>query len=180
VSAAGRSRRAWGWHRLADGWAERVVADAGIRPGDLVLDIGAGDGVLTAHLVEAGARVIAIELHPGRVARLRDRFASAPVRVVCADAGELRLPGRPFRVVASPPYALSSTLLGALLATGSSLLAADLVLQRAVARRYADGARPAAGRRRQRWHLRVGRSVPRWAFEPPPKVDSAVLVIRRR
>ncbi len=55
----------WGWHRLAPGWAERLVADAGVRPGDLVLDIGAGDGAITAPLVVAGARVVAFELHPG-------------------------------------------------------------------------------------------------------------------
>ena len=45
----------WGWHRLADDWAERIVAAAGIRPGELVLDIGAGHGALTGPLVRAGA-----------------------------------------------------------------------------------------------------------------------------
>ena len=34
------------------------------RPGELVLDLGAGEGALTAHLVRAGARVVAVELHP--------------------------------------------------------------------------------------------------------------------
>jgi 23S rRNA (adenine-N6)-dimethyltransferase len=175
VSAAGRSRRAWGWHPLVDEWAARVVAAAGVRPGELVLDIGAGDGALTGPLVAAGARVIAIELHPGRVHRLRERFAGAPVTVVAADATEVRLPrARPFRVVASPPYAISSVLLRALLAPGSRLVGADLVLQRAVVRRYVDGAA-----RWRRWELRAGLCLPRRAFRPPPQVDSAVLVVRR-
>ena len=55
MSAIARSRRAWGWHPLTDEWAARVVADAAVRPGELVLDLGAGYGVLTAHLVERGA-----------------------------------------------------------------------------------------------------------------------------
>jgi 23S rRNA (adenine-N6)-dimethyltransferase len=171
VPASGRSRRAWGWHRLADEWAARVVAAAGVRPGELVLDIGAGEGALTAHLVRAGARVVAVELNPRRADVLRERFPG--ITVVHADAASLRLPGRPFRVVANPPYGISSTLLRTLLAPGSRLVAADLVLQRAVVRRHAsDGARG--------FSLSVGLMLPRRAFLPPPRVDSAVLVVRRR
>jgi 23S rRNA (adenine-N6)-dimethyltransferase len=173
VRAAGRSRRAWGWHPLTDEWAGRIVADAGVRPGELVVDVGAGHGALTAHLVRAGARVVAVELHPGRADRLRNRFADADVTVVCVDVAAFRWPHRPFRVVASPPYGCGSGLLRTLLAPGSRLVAADLVLQRAVVRRHAEG------RAHRRWDVRQGRSLPRRAFRPPPQVDSAVLVIRR-
>ncbi len=145
-----------------------------------MLDVGAGDGALTTHLVAAGARVIAVELHPRRAQRLRDRFAGARVMVVRADAGSLRLPRRPFRVVASPPYAITSTLLRSLLAPRSHLVAADLVLQRAVVRRYADGHPPGSGRWRASFDVRKGRSLPHHAFRPLPRVDSAVLVVRRR
>jgi 23S rRNA (adenine-N6)-dimethyltransferase len=171
VPASGRSRRAWGWHRLADEWAARVVAAAGVRSGELVLDIGAGEGALTGHLVRAGAQVVAVELNPRRAGVLRERFPG--VTVVHADAAAIRLPGRPFRVVASPPYGITSSLLRTLLAPGSRLVAADLVLQRAVVRKYASGA--ARG-----FSLTAGLTLPRRAFLPPPRVDSAVLVVRRR
>ncbi len=170
----------WGWHRLAPGWAERLVADAGVRPGDLVLDIGAGDGAITAPLVAAGARVVAFELHPERVAALRRRFAGAPVRVVRAEARDLRLPRRPFRVVASPPYALTTPVLRRLLAPGARMTAADVLLERAAARRWASPGAPGAGRWRREFDARVGLPVPRRAFTPPPPVDSATLVLRRR
>lgn len=171
------SRRDWGWHPLRGDWAARVVDAAPVRAGDLVLDLGAGTGALTAPLVEAGARVLAVELHRGRAAELRRRFADAPVRVVTHDLADLRLPARPFRVVASPPYQLSSALLRALLRS-DRLLSADLVLQAGAARRLA--ASPPRARHAHRYALDVGRRVPRHAFRPPPRVDSAVLRVRRR
>jgi 23S rRNA (adenine-N6)-dimethyltransferase len=156
------------------------VAAAEVRPGELVLDIGAGDGALTRPLVAAGARVVAVEPHPGRAAVLRRRFGRADVTVVECEVAALPLPRRPFRVVACPPYAISSPLLRSLLAPGSRLVAADLVLQRAVVRTYAGGHKPAAARRARAFRMTAGLALPRRAFRPPPRVDSAVLVVRRR
>ena len=178
--ATASSRGEWEWHPLADAWAARIVGEAGVRPGDLVVDVGAARGGLTRHHVAAGAQVIAVELHAERARVLRQRFASEPVTVVQADAASLRLPRRPLRVVANPPYSISSPLLRRLLAPGSRLLAADLVLQRAVIRRFAEGRAPGAGRWLREFEVRHGRSLPRSAFRPAPAVDSAILQVRRR
>lgn len=166
-----RSRRAWGWHPLEPDWAERIVAASPVRRGDLVLDIGAGDGALTAALLRRGARVLAIELHAGRAAGLRQRFDGDDVTVLPIDLADIRLPARPFRVVANPPFDGSTALLRTL-ARADRLLSADLVLQRAVAHRWAE--RRTAGRRRSA----IGLSVPRAAFRPSPRVDAAVLQLR--
>ena len=148
---------------------------------DLVLDVGAGHGALTRHLLARGARVVAVELHPGRHAALRRLAEEEPrLTVVRADAADLLLPRRPFRVVSSPPYAVSTALLARLLGPGSRLESADLVLQRQLARRWAAGQAPGARRWSRTWEVRLGRPLPRSAFRPPPQVDSVVLEIRRR
>ena len=138
----------------------------------LVLDIGAGTGAPTSHLVRAGARVVAVELHPGRAALLRQRFPD--ITVVEADARSLPLPRSTFRVVANPPYGITADLLHLLLNAGSRLRAADLVLQRAVVRKYTSQRTPRTHR------MSAGLTLPRRAFRPPPRVDSAVLLVRRR
>ncbi len=178
MSGSGRPGR-WGWHRLDAEVADRLVADAGLPAGALVLDVGAGDGVITERLVAAGCRVVAVELHPGRAAHLRRRFAHR-VTVVQTDATDLRLPRRPFHVVANPPFAVSTALLRRLLQPGTRLVSAHLVLQDQVARRWASADAPG----RRRWaathDVRVGRRIARRRFSPPPRVDARVLHLDAR
>jgi 23S rRNA (adenine-N6)-dimethyltransferase len=135
---------------------------------------------LTRPLLEAGARVVAVELHPRRCEILRARFADEPVTVVEVDAAELRWPREPFRVVANPPYAVWAALLRALLSRGSRLVRADVVLQRRVVRRIVADAAASGRGRGQEYVFERGVVVPRTSFRPPPRVDSAVLRIRRR
>jgi len=170
----------WGWHQLNSCWARRVVADAGVAPGDLVLDVGAGTGAITSALVAAGARVVAIELHPQRAAYLRGQFDRRDVRVVRADASDLRLPRRPFKVVSNPPFGITTSLVKRLVSPGSRLVRADLLVPWHAAERWS--LRNAPGR--ERWDsdfmARLGRPPPRSAFRPPPPHDVAVLVVVRR
>ncbi len=144
-----------------------------MRPGDLVVDLGAGGGALTAPLLDVGARVLAVELHPARAARLRTRFGGQGVTVVETDLATVHWPARPFLVVASPPYSGTTDVLRRLL-RARRLVAADLVLQRSAARRLVD--ERVGG---DRWVLSLGMPVPRRAFRPPPRTDSVVLRVRR-
>lgn len=175
----GQPRSAWGWHELDPRWARRLVADARISPGDLVLDVGAGAGAVTAELLRVGARVVAIELHPERLDVLRRRFGDDAL-VVRADAADLRLPRRPFRVVANPPFAVTSALVSRLVHHGSRLVRADLVVQEQAAHRWVGPRAPAATRWQRTFHSGLGAPVPRAAFHPRPHVDTRVLVIQRR
>ena len=173
-------RTRWGWHRLDAEWADQLVEDAGITRGDLVLDVGAGSGAITRPLVARGARVVAFELHAARANSLKREFARYHVTVVRADGADARLPRRPFRVVANPPFAISVALLRRLTAPGSRLVRADLIVPWHVADRWVWGTPPGAGRWRADFECTVGRTIPRSAFTPPPPSGVAILVIERR
>ncbi len=142
---------------------------AGIRAGDLVVDLGAGHGVLTSALLDAGAHVVAVELHPARVAHLRDRFADAAVTVVAADVAAVRLPRRPFRVVANPPWAVAEAVRANLL-RAPMLVRADLVLPRWLVHRWASRSP----------RIDVGVSLRAESFSPPAPTGSAVAILHGR
>lgn len=175
----GAARPTWGWYRLTDDWAERVVASALPLQHQLVLDVGAGDGALTSPLLDVGARVVAIERHAGRAASLRKTFEHDNVKVVCADAADLRLPRRPFVVVSNPPFAITTPLLKRLLHPRSRMTRGHLVLQLAAARRWMQGDVKGSSAWSEHYEIRLDSRLPRTALQPAPKVDIALISIVR-
>jgi 23S rRNA (adenine-N6)-dimethyltransferase len=172
VAAAQQRRRPpayWGWHPLLPEWADHLVTTSPVRSGDVVVDLGAGDGALTVMLARRGCRVLAVELHPRRAAALRTRFAGSRVAVLELEIGAFRWPGHPFRVVANPPYAGINALVRRLLDV-RDLRSADLVVAESAARGL---------HRRHPDQLELGQRVPRAAFRNRPPGDARVVRIRR-
>lgn len=179
------------------GTVRRIVRRAGVRPGEDVLEIGPGLGSLTLALLEAGARVTAVEIDP-RLARAlpvtaasRLPDAAPRLRVVTADAltidGPHALgPGpRPTRLVANLPYNVAVPVLLTLLAALPSLRSATVMVQAEVADRLAA----APGTRaygvpsvKAAWHASARRTITvgRTVFWPAPNVDSALVELVRR
>ena len=170
------ARPRWGYHQLTDWYAAKLVASAGVRPGDLVVDFGAGTGAITRHLLDRGARVIAVELHPGRANQLRHRFCDSRCVVVERDIQHWRPPRQPYRAVANPPFSVLSSLLCVLTAPHSQLFVADLVVPAHVAARWSRGAGYAA----QRYTATLTGRLPAQAFFPPATQSTAVLRIASR
>jgi 16S rRNA (adenine1518-N6/adenine1519-N6)-dimethyltransferase len=170
-----------GQHFLVDeGAVAQLVAAARLQPGEVVLDVGAGEGVLTRRLAEAvrpGGRVVAVELDPALAARLRAQRLRG-VEVVEGDALQVPLPEPLDAVVANPPFRVLSPLLARLLGAGPGRLL--LVVPREFAGRVL--ARPGTeryGRLTVQLALRAEAErvadLPRRAFAPPPEVPASIL-----
>ena len=160
---------------------DALVDGSGVGPGDLVLDIGAGNGLISTALVRRGARVQAIERDPSLAERLRAKFATWPsVTVVETDVLAMPLPAEPFCVVANIPFGITTKILRRLLDAG--LARADMIVQAEVARKRGTGGRGTllnAGW--EPWfEFRTGARIPAAAFRPRPQVDAAVLIVTRR
>ena len=93
-----------------------LVGGSGVGSGDLAVDIGAGNGLITAELAGTGARVLAIERDPRLADRLRQRFRGEPsVLVVAGDVLDVAMPQERFQVVANVPFAITTKILRRLL-----------------------------------------------------------------
>ncbi len=185
VPSRGVRQRVYSQNFLIDRRAiDGLVAGSGVQPGDLVVDIGAGNGLITAALVRRGARVVAIERDPALVRRLRDRFGpGSGVTVVAGDVLTASLPREPFAVVANIPFSITTKILRRLLGdAGGRLRRADVIVQAEVARkRGTRGRGTLLNATWEPWYeFGAGARVPRAAFRPQPRVDGAVLMAARR
>jgi 16S rRNA (adenine1518-N6/adenine1519-N6)-dimethyltransferase len=174
---------------LADPEVLQAILDlAEVERGTRVLEIGPGLGILTGGLVEGGADVTAVELDRGLAAYLHERFAPAiedgRLCLIEGDALDQELPDlvpAPYRVVANLPYHITSPILHRLLGRPPRPERLVLMVQAEVAERIAA----APGRMSYlsvfvQYHaaVEVALQVPPEAFEPAPKVSSAVVVLR--
>jgi 16S rRNA (adenine1518-N6/adenine1519-N6)-dimethyltransferase len=185
--------RALGQNFVADpNTVRRIVRLAGVRPGDRVLEIGAGLGSLTLALCEAGAEVTAVEVDRHLLPILREVVAPHGVRVVAGDAMALDWddvlgpadPARPWAVVANLPYNIATPLVRDLLADVPPVERLRVMVQLEVGERLA--ARPGSKAYgipsvKVAWWADaevVGKVAPT-VFVPPPRVSSALVAIRR-
>jgi 23S rRNA (adenine-N6)-dimethyltransferase len=184
--------RGRGHARLADGQhllrsprlAAEVVAAAGVARSDLVVEIGAGTGRLTAPLARSAGRVIAVELDPRLADGLRRRFEHEPrVDVVAGDALLVPFPDAAHRVAGNVPFGITTALLRRVLGDPASLCtAADLIVQEGLARKRC-AMRPCTMLSLSWlpwWRLSVERLLPAGSFTPRPAVGAAILAARRR
>ena len=182
------ARRSLSQNHLADGRVlERILEVADVQPGERIVEVGPGLGILTAELLHAGARVTAVELDDRLADHLSERFDGvSDLNLRRADFLDVDLDGlvtAPWSLVANVPYHITSPILHHVLEAEPRPVRFVLMVQREVAERIA--AAPGAMSYLSvfaQYHADVGVAfvVPASAFEPAPAVDSAVLVGRTR
>lgn len=176
-------RKRFGQHFLVDeGTIHAIVNAINPKAHEQLVEIGPGLGALTRPLLERMPHLHVVELDRDIIARLKKEYPAERLTIHEGDAlkfdfGNL---GKPIRVCGNLPYNISSPLLFHLMDYANSITDMTFMLQKEVVdRMVAEPSTPAYGRLsvmlQRRFHMEWLLDVPPAAFDPPPKVDSAVV-----
>jgi 16S rRNA (adenine1518-N6/adenine1519-N6)-dimethyltransferase len=175
-----------GQHWLKDEATLEVICEAAeLGAGDTVLEVGPGLGDLTRQLLKRAGKVISVEVDKELAVRLRQEIRNPKLEVITGDILKFNFSELPvgYKVVANIPYYLTSNLVRLLSESANAPRTAVLLVQREVAERIA--AKP--GRMsllsvsaQLYFEPRLGPIVSAKLFEPPPKVDSQLIILKRR
>ncbi len=188
------AKRSFGQHFLLDLNVTRKIARlADPMEGFVALEVGPGPGGLTRALLESGAdHVVAVEMDPRFLPLLAELGEAAPGRLTVIQADALKVDeqalagaGRPLKIVSNLPYNVGTPLLIKWLTSDLAWSALVLMFQKEVAQRItAAPGSDAYGRLsvicQAAAKASMAMTLPARAFTPPPKVDSAVVVLTPR
>jgi len=177
-----KPNRRLGQHFLVDRHLQKkLVRYASLKKDDVVLEVGPGDGAITSIMAEAAGKVIAIEKDPRLVELLREKFDGLPtVEILEGDVLRLRLPNFN-KIVSNIPYYISSKFM--LLLTKKTFELAIFTLQKEfaqklIARNGTSNYGRVAVAIQQKMTVDILDPVPRQSFQPVPKVDSVIVVLK--
>jgi 16S rRNA (adenine1518-N6/adenine1519-N6)-dimethyltransferase len=175
-----------GQHWLKDEATLEVICEAAeLGAGDTVLEVGPGLGDLTRQLLKRAGKVISVEVDKELAVRLRQEIRDPKLEVITGDILKFDFSELPvgYKVVANIPYYLTSNLMRLLSESENAPRTAVLLVQREVAERIA--AKPGqmsllSVSAQLYFEPKLGPIVSAKLFEPPPKVDSQLLILKRR
>ncbi len=188
-----KAKKSYGQNFLADrGVLKKIIAAAELEPGEMVLEIGPGTGILTEALLNAGANVVAVEADPELAALMRKNFGNRitlvegdvmnlsrdPSPPTSAKLWRVRMTDGGFKIVANIPYNITSALLEKFLTNDPRPSRMVLMVQREVADRITakPGEMSVLAVMCQLYaSCKKIANVSAGAFRPTPKVDSAIL-----
>lgn len=170
----------------------KIVATAGVLPGDVVLEIGPGPGALTEALLEAGATVLAVEKDPILAEALkRIKSSTGHLEVFCEDIQEFPVEevlkrylkkGQLAKVIANLPYHLTTSIVTKFVPLREQFSKLVIMIQDEVARRYVSP--PGCKEYGSitvflNYHCNVHYAfkVSKNCFFPPPKIESAIVIL---
>ncbi|HAM80492.1 23S ribosomal RNA methyltransferase Erm [Ornithinibacillus bavariensis] len=159
-----------------------IVKRAKISNKDLVLELGAGKGALTAVLNEQAREVWAIE-YDSRFINKLESSGMQNTKVIQKDILKVRLPREPFVVVSNIPFAITTNIMKMLLNNPkNSLQRAIIIMEKGAAKRFTS-------KSVKDWYvmawrmwfdIRIEKGISRDNYSPPPRVDTAMVSIVRK
>lgn len=181
-----KPKKSLGQHWLADGRALEAICEAArIGERDTVLEIGSGTGLLTRQLAKRAKQVIAVEKDEQLTEALKQQKIAKNLQIYSGDIRTFNLTNLPpeYKVAANIPYYLTSHLIRILSESSNPPARAALLVQKEVAQRAT--AKPGdmsllSVTTQFFWDATLGAVIPAKLFTPPPKVDSQILILRRR
>lgn len=187
----GRARKRFGQNFLVNRSSlERIVDLAQLSEGERVVEVGPGPGALTSTILRRDVPLTAIEIDRDLAEHLRETFGDDPCFTLIegdarkVDFGEL-FEGEAVKVIANLPYNVATPLLLQMIDQKTPPERLVLMFQKEVADRICAP----VGSRASGWLTvaisarfiaRIGLRLPPGAFVPPPKIDSAVIVLTQR
>ena len=163
-----------------------LIGHSNIRRGDLVIDIGAGSGAITAVLARRCRQVLAYENEPGALNKLQQNMRRHKnVKVIAQDFLLAKLPDEPYKVFANIPFHLSADIVRKL--TSDDLhtpQAIYLIVQKQFAQKIVPSDQRFTSQLGTQlapwWQTRIRRPLRRTDFTPPPAVDTVLLELKPR
>jgi 16S rRNA (adenine1518-N6/adenine1519-N6)-dimethyltransferase len=179
-------KKSLGQHWLKDeATLEAICEAADLGSGDTVLEVGPGLGDLTRQLLKRAGKVVTVEIDKELAANLRAKIGGSKIQVITGDILKFDLGQLPlgYKVVANIPYYLTSNLIRLLSEAVNPPETVVLLIQKEVAGRIAasSGEMSLLSVSAQLYFSpKLGPIVSAELFEPPPKVDSQVIILKRR
>jgi len=168
--------------------ARRLVGLSKIGPCDIVYEIGAGDGLITAVLADIARQVIAIEKDRALVHRLRERFRPlGNVEIVERDFLDYVFRNRrgdnsEYKIFGNIPFNLTAQIIRKILYERSNIREAHLILQKEAAKKFSGSPKESLSSilAKPFFEFQIVYQLRRSDFWPIPAVDSVLLSIKRR
>ncbi len=162
-----------------------LIGHSNIRRGDLVIDIGAGSGAITAVLARRCRQVLAYENEPGALNKLQQNMRRYKnVKVIAQDFLQAKLPDESYKVFANIPFHLSADIVRKL--TNNNEMHAPRSIYLIVQKQFAQKIVPSDWHFTSQlgtqlapwWQTRIRRPLRRTDFTPPPAVDTVLLELK--
>ncbi len=164
---------------------KELVGHSNIKKTDMVYDIGAGTGAITAVLATRARYVLAIESEPRMASKLRENMEYYPqVEVIEGDFLKMPLPKAPYKIFSNIPFHISSQIVRKLVESEFPPEAAYLIVQRQFARKLLIGEvefTGLLGATIAPWFMaKIKRPLRRSDYTPPPNVDTVLIELKPR